>query len=487
MKSVWSTRRSALACSTILVAGGLATVASATEFKVNDDISITTNVTVSAGVSFRTENASSESIFPQNGATVGKVGVAQSATQDDGNLNFDKGDVVTAPITIVADAEFNYRDDVGFFIRGKGVFDAALENHSANFGHAPNGFVPGAELIDDDFNTLAQFSTVAILDAFAFSDFDVAETPVSLRVGRQVVSWGEGTFIQGGINSINPIDVTAFRRPGVQLKEGLLPLGMVYANAGITDNLSLETFWNFEWQQTQPDGCGTFFSTVDVAAEGCNVLSLASFGAQISPAFDTDPEVFASDFFVARGADVGPDDFDFDNFGISPRYYVPSIDTEFGLYFTRLDNRTPNVSFTAGAANTASGFGLLSVGSLDPNAARYNIQYEENIHTYGFSAASTIFGLAVSGEISYRPDQPVQINTNDLTLAAASLGNSGIGGITNPADALFSGLQGGELVEGFITTDQIRGQMAVVGFFDRLLGSDRVTAIGEIGFEWLPS
>ncbi|MEM8956485.1 MAG: DUF1302 family protein, partial [Pseudomonadota bacterium] len=176
-----SPNKGALACSTILVAGGLATVASATEFKVNDDISITTNVTVSAGVSFRTENASSESIFPQNGATVGKVGVAQSATQDDGNLNFDKGDVVTAPITIVADAEFNYRDDVGFFIRGKGVFDAALENHSANFGHAPNGFVPGAELIDDDFNTLAQFSTVAILDAFAFSDFDVAETPVSLR------------------------------------------------------------------------------------------------------------------------------------------------------------------------------------------------------------------------------------------------------------------------------------------------------------------
>ncbi|MEM6933697.1 MAG: DUF1302 family protein, partial [Pseudomonadota bacterium] len=301
------------------------------------------------------------------------------------------------------------------------------------------------------------------------------------------VSWGEGTFIQGGINTINPVDVTAFRRPGVQLKEGLLPLGMIYANAGITDDLSLEAFWNFEWQQTQPDGCGTFFSTVDVVAEGCNVLSLASFGAQVTPLLDSDPEVFAADFFTARGPDVGPDDFDFDNFGISPRYYVPEIDTEFGLYYTRLDNRAPNVSFTSGSAVTASGFGLLSVGAVDPNAARYNLQYEENIDTFGFSAATTLFGFAVAGEMSYRPNQPVQINTNDLTLAAASLGNSAIAGITNPADELFRGLAGGELVEGFITTDQIRGQVSVVGFFDRLLGSDRVTAIGELGFEWLPS
>ena len=199
-------------------------------------------------------------------------------------------------------------------------------------------------------------------------------------------------------------------------------------------------------------------------------------------------------FFLARGADVGPNDFDLDNFGISPRYYVPSLDTEFGFYFTRLDSRTPNVSYTTGEGTTTPlGEALplpfaVSFGT-DPTAARYNIQYEENIHTVGLSAATTLFGLAVAGEVSYRPDQPVQINTNDLTLAAISLGNSDalITGLTNPADVLFNGVAPGTLVEGFITTNQVRGQGSVVAFFDRVLGADRITAVGELGFEWLPT
>lgn len=486
MRVRWKSRRGILACSTVLVTAAVAGGAGAAEFQVNDDISITTNVSISAGVTFRTEEASSESLFSGNAATLGKVGVAGSATQDDGNLNFDRGDLVSSPFTIVADAEFNYRDDIGFFIRGKGVYDPALDLREVAFGHAPNGFTPGTQLEDEGFNTLAQFATADVLDAFLFSDVVVEDIPIDIRAGRQVVSWGEGTFIQNGINSINPIDVTAFRKPGVQLKEGLLPLGMIYANAGVTDNLSLEAFWNFEWQQTQPDGCGTFFSTVDVIAQGCDILSLASFGAAITPALDSDPEVLAANFVLTRATDVGPDDFDFDNFGISPRLYVPSIDTEFGFYLTRLDSRLPALSFTAGTAATTPGLGLLSIGGGEPDAARYNVQYERNIHTLGLSAATTLFGLAVAGEVSYRPDQPVQINTNDLTLAAATLGNSAIAGIENPADALFLGAPGGSLVEGFILTDQIRGQGTVIAFFDRVLGADRITTIGELGFEWLP-
>ncbi|MBY8975036.1 DUF1302 domain-containing protein [Rhodobacteraceae bacterium NNCM2] len=549
-----------------LVTVGVVAPATAADFKINEDFTVTTNVTVSAGLSVRTENRSSEAIFSGNGAVVGVPGVAQSATQDDGTLNFSKGDIVTAPITVIADAEFNYRDDVGFFIRGKGLYDAALENRGVDFGHAPNNYTPGARLKDSDFNTLAQFAAVTLLDAFAFADVEVADTPISLRAGRQVVSWGESTFIQGGINTINPLDVSAFRRPGTLLKEGLLPIGMLYGNAGVTDNLSLEAFWDFEWQQTQPDGCGTFFSTADILAQGCNELSLASVGAVVgaqalptvnagigqleagiaagnqgiaqlqagidaaNAAGDTataaalsavlagteaavagaeeqlagaealqatlqslsnDRGAQAAGFYVERGPDRGPKDFDFDNFGISPRYYVDSIDTEFGLYFHRLDSRAPNVSFTSGApVPVLDGAIPLPPTSFGPaaEASRYNIEYAENINTFGFSAATNIGGYSVAGELSYRNNHPVQINTNDLTLAAISLGNSlPVLGVVNPADALFAGLPPGTPVEGFIRTNQIHGQVSVVGFFDRVLGSDRVTAVGELGFEWLPT
>jgi hypothetical protein len=91
-----------------------------------------------------------------------------------------------------------------------------------------------------------------------------------VRLGKQVVSWGESTFIGGGINSINPIDVSAFRRPGAEIKEGLIPVNMFYVSQSLTDNLSAEGFYQMEWDQTVVDNCGTFFSQPDVIADGCD-------------------------------------------------------------------------------------------------------------------------------------------------------------------------------------------------------------------------
>ena len=101
-----------------------------------------------------------------------------------------------------------------------------------------------------------------------------------MRLGRQVVSWGESTFIQGGLNSSNPFDVNALRRPGASLKEGLLPVGMLYVNAGVTENLSIEAFYQYDWEKTQIDGCGTYFSGADFAADGCNFVSVGPLGDQ---------------------------------------------------------------------------------------------------------------------------------------------------------------------------------------------------------------
>ena len=91
-----------------------------------------------------------------------------------------------------------------------------------------------------------------------------------MRLGKQGVSWGESTFIGGGINSINPIDVSAFRRPGAEIKEGLIPVNMFYVSQSLTENLSTEAFYQLEWDQTVTDNCGTFFSQPDVISDGCD-------------------------------------------------------------------------------------------------------------------------------------------------------------------------------------------------------------------------
>ncbi|MGK9704747.1 DUF1302 family protein, partial [Salmonella enterica subsp. enterica] len=91
--------------------------------------------------------------------------------------------------------------------------------------------------------------------------------PLDLRLGKQVVSWGESTFILSPIAGLNTVDVSAFRRPGAELKEGFTPAEMLYANLGLTDTTSLEGFLQLKWRKTVPEGCGTYFSTADFAAD----------------------------------------------------------------------------------------------------------------------------------------------------------------------------------------------------------------------------
>lgn len=64
--------------------------------------------------------------------------------------------------------------------------------------------------------------------------------------------------------------MSAFRRPGAEIKEGLIPVNMFYVSQSLTDNLSTEAFYQIEWDQTVVDNCGTFFSQPDVIADGCN-------------------------------------------------------------------------------------------------------------------------------------------------------------------------------------------------------------------------
>lgn len=165
---------------------------------------------------------------------------------DDGNRNFEQGDVFSQILKGSHDLQINY-SNYGAFVRAKYWYDYALKNHEVEHGHSPNNFSENDTLNDDEFNDLAKFSGLEWMDAFVYATYDLGNMPLDVRVGKQVVSWGESTFILGGVNSINPIDVSAFRRPGAEIKEGLIPVNMAYANIGLSDNLSLEAFYQFEF------------------------------------------------------------------------------------------------------------------------------------------------------------------------------------------------------------------------------------------------
>ncbi|MCY4273968.1 MAG: DUF1302 family protein, partial [Gammaproteobacteria bacterium] len=81
-----------------------------------------------------------------------------------------------------------------------------------------------------------------LLDGYAYVNFDRSSTPMQLRIGNQVLNWGESTFIPKGINIINPYDVARLRTPGSELRDSLIPVPMVSASVFLSDDVTVEGF-----------------------------------------------------------------------------------------------------------------------------------------------------------------------------------------------------------------------------------------------------
>jgi hypothetical protein len=443
--------------------------AQAVDFNLGEDkdILLQINSQLDIGASWRLGDANSRFIGKSNGGT------GATATTDDGNLNYAKHDAYSQIIKGVHDIQLS-KDDFGAFVRFKYWYDYALEEGDVLHGNSNNGYIPNIPLSDEGFEGNTKFSGISLLDAYLYASFDVGEMPVDIRLGRQVVSWGESTFIQGGMNSSNPFDVAALRRPGADLKEGILPVGILYANVGVSENLSVEGFYQYEWEKTQIDGCGTYFSGADFAATGCNYVSVGPFGDQAG---------LAAGFAAERQADIEPDDGG--QYGLAARYYAEELnDTEFGLYYMNIHSRVPLINGIRTSIPLATGNStpVFVPAALDPTGGAlavlnpaYNIEFPENLKFYGFSFATNVAGVALSGEISYKPDTPIQISGPEI-----------LNGVLSEAPFLryssrVTSVGYGEEVKGWDAFDVTQMQMTAIQFFENTMGASRFTLIAEVG------
>lgn len=401
-----------------------------------------------------------------------------SGNNNDGNANFEQGDAFSQIFKGSHDLHIQSGNH-GVFVRGKYWYDFALEDNKVAHGHSANGFAENEKLDDSDFNDLSKFSGAALLDAYVYGMYEIGYTPIDVRLGRQVVSWGESTFILGGVNSINPVDVNAFRRPGAEIKEGLLPVNMAYVNVGLTEFLSMEAFYQLEFQETVIPGCGTYFSYNDYAPEGCNQVILTNDAL----AGLDDASLVGAGYALNRDVDGNRLAKDEGQFGVAFRYMSEDLgDTEFGFYAMNIHSRLPVVSGVksqawvsaadAGSANTA----------ITNNKADtfYYVSYPEDIQLVGLSFATNVGSMAVSGEISHKKDVPLQINANQL-LTAGLTGYSTSSELAADVAATANGAD----FEGYRLFDVSQAQFTVLQFFDRLLGASRYTLIAEAGYTFV--
>ena len=468
-----------------LALASAAFTAQATEFNFGDT-TVQWDNTISYGVAWRTEAPDAKNVMPGNAAAMGFEGKGSSYNYDDGTLNFKENSIYTNVVKYSTDLEINYNNYGGFF-RAKAFYDTEIMDGEREF----------KEL--NDATKDASGSGYDLLDAFVWADYDLGEMPATFRIGRQVVSWGESTFIQGGINSINPVDASAFRRPGAEVKEGLLPVNMFYTSIGVSADVSIEAFYQLEWEKTRSDPCGTFFSTVDFVADGCGPVILGGIADERDMLAFRDLELAAGVHPSERVApmterpadDEAKDD---GQYGIAVRWYSEALgDTEFGAYYMNIHSRLP---FINGSVTNQDRAGVLGNGddrSVNDNATYdsyrplYQIAYPEDNQLVGISfATSTEGGASISGEISYRPDAPIQWNAFELILAGngapySRLYQQRAEEVGGDASSLY-----GELAQGYDEMDIWQAQMTFIKFYDQVFGADRLAVVAEVGATYVP-
>ena len=85
----------------------------------------------------------------------------------------------------------------------------------------------------------------------------------------------------------------------------------------------------------------------------------------------------------------------------------------------------------------------------------------------------------MAGEVSYRPNMPLQLNSTDLTVAAlypTTLFGNPIyaSGAATPS--------AGEVIHGYVRKPVTQAQVTVTQFFDQVLAAERLTVVGEVGY-----
>ena len=147
--------------------------AHSTEFKLDNGLEVEWDSSVSYGIMYRLGDQSAKLIA--------------DPTRDDGNRNFDKG-IVSSRFSFMTEADIS-GEDSGVFIRATGFYDDEVKDKNLS-----------------DAADKLHGSDIKLLDAFYYTSQDWG----SIRIGNQVVSWGESFFLPGLSALQSPIDITKF-------------------------------------------------------------------------------------------------------------------------------------------------------------------------------------------------------------------------------------------------------------------------------------
>lgn len=204
---------------------------------------------------------------------------------------------------------------------------------------------------------------------------DLHKGPTTLRVGQQIVEWGEmaAPIFAQGVNVLNMYDGTRVGAAGYTIRDYKVPAKAAWAITEVNNNTSVEAFYSRDFEPRNSVAVvGTFGSFLDQLGWG---------GPTVLP--DKRP----------RDAD------DMEQYGAAIKTVFPSFSNlELGIYYAHY-------------------FHMMSMFDLFKDEMTY-----EELDMYGFTLAGVVQDWQVYGEFTYRPDQPAQLKLENL-------GGAPVGGV----------------------------------------------------------
>ncbi len=318
-----------------------------------------------------------------------------------------------------------------------------------------------------DGETLRQIGTnLQYLDSYFYGKLPIPFTEdkkLAFKIGRQTVNWGESTTIViNSLNQANPVNANNFNRVGNQVEEDFTPINMIDLSFEPFENTTLETFYQLEWKPVEIAAPGSYLSDVDLGTNNAGKTINDSFGQN---AYDPDNVAFLqynplalltnTTTTVQRLADREARTSG--QFGVKLDYYADWFNngTDISAYFMHYNSRLPYASFYSANGSCARkggkhGTGLLGPGAdidatdpvsfllacpdlpvlhpLDPqnatssilalNSPKLLLEYPNGINLIGLSFNTTVGSWSIQGEVAYRPDEPLQVDQQDLFFAA---------------------------------------------------------------------
>ncbi|MFZ3185336.1 MAG: DUF1302 family protein, partial [Pseudomonas sp.] len=202
------------------------------------------------------------------------------ANANDGSEYYARG-LVSNEYKLTSELHLQVGDD-GLFVRGSAWYNTQLMNHNPTGGDNPLHNTDSDQRYPSALENSAGHGS-RLLDAYLYSNRYLDEMPVNLRLGRQVINWGEGIYYGDGLNVVNPVDVGRLVLPNASLKEALLPTNMLALQLGLSDSLNVESFYGLEWKGNELMPTGAFLNDTDILGKGTNgvIIDLRSQLAEL--------------------------------------------------------------------------------------------------------------------------------------------------------------------------------------------------------------